>query len=906
MRVSFCFLALGVSLCGQAVPPGPGFVPFAGVTSGVGDGRAAVSATLSYPQALALDALGNLYIADFGAARVRKVTPGGIISTVAGTGVNGFSGDGVLATSAELSSPTGVALDSAGNIYIADGPNSRIRRVSPAGNITTFAGTGDPLILRPWQIAIDSKGNLYAADGDQTNVRKIDPSGKITPFAGTGQQGYSGDGGPATSAMIVAIGVAVDAVDNVLIAGGTKIRKVTPGGTISTFADVSSANSVFGGGMLSIAADGTVYMADSLYYRVVKLAADGTNMQTVAGTGVYNYTEGCGTPAAPFKKIATNAQLAQPQAVLVDGSGSVYIADSGNQRVRKVTRDGLITTIAGPNPGFSGDGGPASEAGLSNPMGMAFDSTGTVFIADSGNNRIRKITPDGVIHTIAGNGGPTSVDDPACFAPNSAFLNKPSAVAVDQNGNVFVADTRNNLIREIAADGTLSVIAGTGQAGYSGDGGLAIDAALNVPSSVAVDAAGNVFFSDSANFSGNSIDNAIREITLDGKIKTVTQVAETGGVAVDRAGNFYFGGSFSLYRKNPKGDVQVVAGTGDFQTTIVPGGAFNGPADLGVAASIAVSPDGTLAIADPLSHRVQRVSTNCTVDDPAELFPGGVAYDAKGNLYVSDVFGAAIWMLPAGAVPPPQGPTPMVGAFGFFNAASFELIPPGIGEPPGPSATEPLVPGEILILHGICMGPASTVFGHFDSNGVLPTQLAGTKVTFDGVSAPLLYVQSGLIELIAPYELARNNVTTMTLTYQGHSTSGLFSVAPGLGGIFTVGGLGFGQAAAANADGTMNSSANPVGRGKLIALYATGLGQTNPAGVDGKVVKGLVKTVAPVSVTIGGQTAKVTFAGDAPGFVGLSQINVLVPQGVPPGSAVPVSMLVNGNVSAQTVTIAVK
>jgi sugar lactone lactonase YvrE len=175
----------------------------------VGDNGPAVNATLGYPEALTYDAQGNLYIADFAFARVRKITPAGTITTVAGNGVNGFSGDGGLARSAELSSPTGVAVDSFGNLYIADGPNARIRRVSPKGIITTFAGTGDFRILRPGQIAIDSKGNLYAVDGDQTNVRRIDPSGAITPVAGNGQMGFSGDGGPATAAMIVAIGVAV-------------------------------------------------------------------------------------------------------------------------------------------------------------------------------------------------------------------------------------------------------------------------------------------------------------------------------------------------------------------------------------------------------------------------------------------------------------------------------------------------------------------------------------------------------------------------------------------------------------------------------------------------------------------------------------------------------------------------
>jgi sugar lactone lactonase YvrE len=548
MRPVYLFwLALSASVVGQVVPPGPGFVSFAGIAQGVGDAGPAVLGTLGYPKALTWDAQGNLYIADFGSARVRKVTPGGTITTVAGTGVDGFSGDGGRATSAQLSSPTGVAVDSAGNLYIADGPNARIRRVSPSGIITTFAGNGDPLTLRPWQIAIDSKGNLYAADGAQTNVRKIDLSGAITLVAGNGQTGISGDGGPATAAMIVAVGVAVDGAGNVLIAGGGRIRRVTPDGTISTLADGTDGADKFDGGMLSVGAGGTIYMADNANERVVKFAADGTAMETVAGTGVYGFSEGCGTPGGSLKKIAKNAQLAQPEAVLVDRSGAVYITDSANQRIRKVTPDGLIATIAGPNPGFSGDGGPALAAGLSNPMGMAFDSTGAMYVADSQNNRVRKITTDGVIRTVAGDGGPTAVDDPACFAPNEAFLRMPSAVAVDKSGDVFIADTGNNRIRELAADGTAATIAGNGQAGYGGDGGPAAEAALNAPSSLAVDATGNLFISDSMN-------NVIREIAPDGIIRTLIP-GLAGGLAVDAAGNFYYGGPLFAYRKTPGGNV---------------------------------------------------------------------------------------------------------------------------------------------------------------------------------------------------------------------------------------------------------------------------------------------------------------------------------------------------------------
>jgi uncharacterized protein (TIGR03437 family) len=892
--VRFLFLlALNAALFAQAVPPpGPGFIPFAGLSSGVGDNGPAIYATLGYPEALTLDTQGNLYIADFASGRVRKVTPTGTITTVAGNGVDGFSGDGGLAASAELSSPAGVAVDSSGNLYIADGPNARIRRVSPQGIITTFAGTGDSTILSPWQIAIDSKGNLYAAAGDQTNVRKIDPSGTITPVAGNGQMGFSGDGGEATAAMIVAIGVAVDGTGNLLIAGGGKIRKVTPQGIISTLVDGTGASNQFTGGMLSIASDGTIYMADTANERVLKFSSDGTGMEVVAGTGMTGFSDGCMQPGTPR---AVDAQLFNPQSVLVNASGTVYIADSGNERVRKVTPDGLIATVAGPNAGFSGDGGPALAAGISNPQQIAVDSGGAIYIADSQNNRIRKITPDGLIQTIAGDGGPTSADDPACFAPNAAFLRAPSGLAVDHAGKVFIADTGNNRIREITAGRTVSTIAGTGQAGYAGDGGPAAAATLNGPSSLAVDGAGNLFVSDSGN-------NVVREITPDGKIESLSQT-QAGGVAVDAAGNFYVGGPLFVYRKSPDGVIQVVAGTGDFQSSIVPGGPFNGPADLGFAGSIAIGPDGTLAVGDTEANRVLRVSASCAVDDPAMETPGGVAYDAKGNFYVSGEYGSAVWMLPAGAVPPPQGPAPVLGDLGVFNAASFEVVPPGLGEPPGPTGREPIAPGEILVLHGICMGPASALFGHFDSNGVLSGSLGATEVTFDDVSAPLLFVQSGQIELVAPYELANKNVTTMRVSNQGHSTTLQVDVIDGRAGIFTVDGL---QAAAANSDGTLNSAANPASRGELIALYATGLGQTKPPGIDGKIVKGLATTLAEVTASIGGRAAKVVFAGDAPGFVGLSQINVIVPQGITPGLSVQASLTVAGNVSAQTVTIAVK
>lgn len=880
--ISFVFSAC---VLGQVVPPGPGFVPVVGIGSANGDHGPAVSGTFSQPSAVVFDAHGNLFIADTGLANVRKVAANRTITTVAGS-----------LTGANLSYPTGLAVDVAGNLYVADAFLARIYRVSTNGVITTFAGDGNSYNLVPRQIAIDSSGNLYATDFAGGSVKKIDPSGTITQFiGGGGGVGFSGDGGPAYLAMIDAVGVAVDANGNVLISGGGRIRKVTTDGNIATLVDGTGPSNKFDGGGLWIGASGQIYMADSANNRVLRFNADGTGMETIAGTGVFGYGDGCGTPGAPLKKLARNAQLANPLALTGDASGAVYIADALNRRVRKVTPDGLIDTVAGPDSQFSGDSGPGLPAVLSGPVSIALDSAEQIYVADSLNNRIRRISSDGTIRTFAGAGGPTGADDPACFAPSDAFLSKPSGIALDAHGNVFVGDSGKNRVLKIAPDRTAETIAGNGQAGFSGDGGKATAARLNAPTSVAVDTAGDVFVSDSMN-------NVIREVTPDGIIRTVVE-GSAGALAVDTAGDLYFGGPLLVYRRTPDGDIGVAAGTGDFQTSIAPGGTFYTNEDLGFAASVAVSPDGTLAVSDTTANRVQRVSPSCAVDDISTGKPGAMAYDANGNLFLAQ---GGIWKLPAGAVPTIRGPLPALGDIGVLNAASLEVIGPGPGEPPGPTGRAPIAPGEILVLHGICMGPASGIPGRYDSSGMLPRELEQTTVTFDGVAAPLIYVQSGRIELVAPNELTGKSATTMVVTYQGRSVSTFSSVDPGFGGIFTVNGLGSGQAAAANENGTLNSPANPAVRGKLIALYATGLGKTNPAGVDGQRVNGLAKAIEPVLVTIGGQNAKVIFGGDAPGFVGLSQINVIVPEGLAPAAAVPVTMQVGSSYSTQVVTIAIK
>jgi streptogramin lyase len=318
-----------------------------------GDGGPATQAQLWQPRAVAFDSAGSLYIADTLNERIRKVDPAGTITTLAGNGSAGFSGDGGPATQATFRDPHGVAVDSAGNVYVADSVNNRIRRVDPAGIITTFAGRGrgnggdggpakDALLADPKTMSMDPHDNLYFVDDGNDTVRRIDiHTGIITTVAGTGLPGFSGDGGPATHAAMKQ----------------PKGVWVTPAGDI--------------------------YIADTDNNRVRHVDTSGT-ITTVAGTGAAGFS-GDGGPAK-------NAKVHDPRGVAVDSAGNVYIGEEKGQRIRKVDTAGTITTVAGTGVGgYSGDGGPATQARIRNLRGIAVDSLGQLFIADCFNNRIRKI-----------------------------------------------------------------------------------------------------------------------------------------------------------------------------------------------------------------------------------------------------------------------------------------------------------------------------------------------------------------------------------------------------------------------------------------------------------------------------------------------------------------------------------
>ena len=426
-----------------------------------GDGGPAISASLSNPSAIKFDSARNLYIADEYNNVIRKVNIAGIITTAVGTGGVGFSGDGGPGPLATLAQPGALAFDPLGNLYIGDTTNERIRKVDLSGTITTIAGNGkfkyvgdggpatSASLDSPTGNTVDPFGNLFAADIANQVVRKIDPAGLISTYAGTGlvAPSYSGDGGPATSApMLFPNGVKADGAGNIYVTEGGRVHKINPSGIITTLAGGPSNSTLFNGftstGIFSsirlgLDSQGNVYIASN--NRVLKLDSMGA-LSVVAGssTGASGFS-GDGGPA-------TLALLRIVRDVAADLAGNLYIADSANGRVRRVDPNGIITTVAGNGSGTaSGDGGPATSAGVPGPFALAVDGAGNLFIGSAG--RVRKVDANGTIGTIAGGGfiGPTVDGIPAT---NAAFTNV-QGLAFDAAGNLYLTDRFNDRVRKI-------------------------------------------------------------------------------------------------------------------------------------------------------------------------------------------------------------------------------------------------------------------------------------------------------------------------------------------------------------------------------------------------------------------------------------------------------------------------
>jgi len=507
-----------------------------------GDAGLATSAMISGAGAM-VHCGTNTFFADTANNVIRKVDGSGVITTVAGNGTPGYSGDGGPATSAQLFQPLGLACRTGGGLYIADTFNGAIRVLDAGGNIFTWwKGFYSPSgIVEIGSHLVDVAETGFNAVWQLTDVN-------ATVLAGDGAlgaPGSSGNGGPATSALLRSpTGLAWDAAYGELYIADTlnhEVRKVAAG-VITRLAGLEPpAAPGFGGDTgpptlatlnqpVGLALTGSrvgttdvMYIADSLNYRVrlINYSAGQPNITTVAGNGTPSWSGDGG--------LAGLAQLGNPFGMAFDGAGNEYILDNQDNVVRKITAaTGIISTVAGiarQPGGFFGDGGPAVSANLNSPRGIAVDAAGNIAIADTGNQRVRWVNTAGTISTIAGNGtaGNTGNGTPA----TTFELNLPRGVAIDGSGNVFIADTANNRVQKISST-TMTTYAGAagGAPGSSGDAGPAASALLNGPRALAFDGSGNLFISDSNN-------NKVRRVTPGGALISTYAGNGTAGLSGD-------------------------------------------------------------------------------------------------------------------------------------------------------------------------------------------------------------------------------------------------------------------------------------------------------------------------------------------------------------------------------------
>lgn len=1005
---------IAVIACLAAVPPLTAQYVISTVAGGVLPDNVAASSVSFQPKALALDSAGNLYAAD--QYTVYRITPDGNLTVFAGNGLPGLQGDGKQATSASFTSIAALAADAGGNIYIADPNNNRVRKVDAAtGVITTVVGGGtsfadgaratDAQLSGPSGLAFDKAGNLYIAEVYGQRVRRVDGRTlAIATVAGTGIAGSSGDGGPATEANLNGPQrLAVDPEGNLFVAEayGFRVRKVLGNsGTINTVAGTGSAG--YGGDGLSpleaslsgsingLAVDsgGALYISDGGNHRIRKVAADLSSIQTLAG-GTTPGFQGDGGPASKallnnpagialssgnvlfladtansrVRAIdlnsgiittpigggaagdggpATRAQFNRPSRLAVDANGDLYLNDCGSGRIRRLSvGSGTISTIAGTGyPGYGGDYGPAIYAQIQGCGGITFDNHGFLYLADTENYRVRRIDPStGTIQTYAGIGPPGSsrTDVPA----NNALL-RPDWLSADAQRNLYITDSRNNLVREIVArTGILHDIAGTGTAGFSGDGGSAQQAHLAAPGGVAVDASGNVYFTDTANQRIRRIAAGTGAITTvagtgayghggDGGPAIGAAIGNPTGIAIDASGNLYFVESAFGYVRR--------IDTGGTITTIAGGG--QGGTSLFLPSDVAVDSAGNIYVSEPELNRVRKLS----VPGPSvpQILTSALPAAILGIPYEQTLaaFGGAppfrTWALTSGALPPGialdagsgilKGTPVEVGTYSFTVQATddagsevektltLETRPPGLlisadGIRNGASLRSgAIAPGEVLQISA-ALGLLAPDQNSAGASGFIDTILDGARMYFDGVAAPVLAAGPGQITVVAPFSLSGKTTTMAQVEYNGNPSNLVtLAVQAANPAFFTQNLSGSGQASATNEDGTPNSPSNPAAPGSIVVLWATGAGQTDPPGVDGQLgIEPLAHTVLPVSVSVAGRDATVLYAGAAASEIaGVLQIRLRLPSGLTPGDALPLMLRVGNYSSGEETTIAVQ
>ena len=598
----------------------------------VGDGPSPLKAAFIQPQAVVLDKNQNAYISERYGHRIRKITPTGVVSTFAGTGISGYSGDGGPANAAMISYPTWLLIDSAGNMVFADGGNSRVRKIDTTGKISTIAGNGtfgnsgdggpatEAELEQPWGVLYDSAGNLYISDIYACVVRKVDIHGIITTIAGTGTCGYNGDSGPPTQAALnQPTGIVFDSNKNLYISDtqNFRVRQVSSGPPvqITTFAGNGQNGFSGDGGPANQASIGT---PRGLAYRggVLYIANAGRSRVRTVTNGIINTLAGSSFGFDGDQHPPLSTQFATPGAVLPLSASTVVFTDRGNDRIRELV-GGIVKTVAG---GYLGDSVAGTSATLVTPENIAFDRQGNLYIADANGNRVRKVDTTGKITTIAGNGVTGYTNDGGLAT--QAELNRPYGVAADGQGNIFVADTFNGVIRKVNSTGVITTFS-TNPSFYS-------------LQTLATDAAGNVFAVDEGacvvwKIDSSGIANVIAGVPFtcgyngDSITATTAQLNLPYGIALDSQGNLYIADSNNnrIRKVNSSGVISTVAGDGNCGYA-----GDNGPpssAEVCFPEAIAMA-GSTMYIADTLNNHIRKVAGNVIT-----TYAGSGGFGYNGN-----------------------------------------------------------------------------------------------------------------------------------------------------------------------------------------------------------------------------------------------------------------------------------
>jgi sugar lactone lactonase YvrE len=589
-----------------------------------------ILAKFNSPAATAVDISGNVYVADYFNHRIRMITPAGNVTTLAGTGTPGFQ-DGPGA-GAQFNYPIGVAVDRAKNVYVADSKNNRIRVITPAGVVSTLAGTGIvgntngagavAQFNGPSGVALDGNRNIYVADTYNNLIRKITPSGVVSTVAGDGKFGYVD--GPAATAEF-------------------------------SYPDYLAADG-----------PGNIYLTDRITNRIRKISRSNGVVSTIAGMPDAGIVDG---PAA-------SARFHSPTGITVDAAGNLYISDLLNNRIRKLSTDGIVTTLTGSGDGITQGGfadGPPDVAVFNQPQGLSVDAGGNLYLADLSNHRIRKIDPAGNVITLAGTGE-------AGFADGRSYatqLNSPMGLVIDHSGNLIVAEFGNHRIRKITSAGIATTLAGSdlGRVG-SGDGSAA-NATFGFPSGVAISPSGYIYVADGFN-------NNIRQVIPDaivpgGVVSSIGILHEQGfrdgsasvvlfngpaGIAADASGNLYVADTHNhaIRKIDQFGVTSTIAGNGT-------AGYLDGPgpvAQFNQPGALTVDNLGNIWVADTWNHRIRKITPAGVVSTfagngvqgflngtgtAAEFSaPYGITVDRARNLYIADYGNSVIRKITPAAV----------------------------------------------------------------------------------------------------------------------------------------------------------------------------------------------------------------------------------------------------------------